>query len=259
MKTYKAKELADMAGVTVRTLHHYDAIGLLTPAHTGENGYRYYGRAELERLQNILIYRALGVPLADIGVLLDGGAGKRRSILVRQRARLEDEMNRFAELITTIDRTIADLEGVERMSDKELYKGLSPKKQAEYESWLIAKGGGEMALKVEKAKKAQAERGADGETAAQAELEAIERGLAAEMKAGKQPDDVSLSALLERFRLWVGQMWGQPCSPSAFGGLGDLHASHPDFVARYEAIAPGFSDWHIAAMKAHAARGLENA
>lgn len=254
MKLYKAKQLAVLAGVSVRTLHHYDAIGLLKPAQTGENGYRYYGREELERLQSILIYRALGVPLSDIAALLVGGAAQRRQVLTIQRQKLNAEMNRFAQMIQTIDRTIAELDGEEEMSDKELYQGLSAPQQAEYENWLIAQGGGKMALAVDKAKRARAQAGPEGEAEAMAELRVIEEGLAGEMQAGKAASDPSLSALLERFRAWVGQMWGQPCSYQAFGGLGDLHAAHPDFVARYEAVAPGFADWHVKAMKAHAAR-----
>jgi len=66
MKELTVKQLAAISGVTVRTLHHYDEIGLLTPAHVGANGYRYYGRAELMRLQRILFHRELGVPLGEI-------------------------------------------------------------------------------------------------------------------------------------------------------------------------------------------------
>ena len=71
MKTYTVAELARLAGISVRTLHHYDEIGLLKPAFTGQNRYRYYGRDELLRLQQILVYRELDIPLGDIAALLD--------------------------------------------------------------------------------------------------------------------------------------------------------------------------------------------
>ncbi|HSX57272.1 MAG TPA: MerR family transcriptional regulator, partial [Sphingomonas sp.] len=61
------RQVAKAARISVRTLHHYDAIGLLKPAHVGNNGYRYYGRTELLRLQQILFYRELGLPLGEIG------------------------------------------------------------------------------------------------------------------------------------------------------------------------------------------------
>ena len=71
MKDLTVKQVAAISGVTVRTLHHYDEIGLLAPAHIGANGYRYYGRAELLRLQRILFHRELGAPLGEIAALLN--------------------------------------------------------------------------------------------------------------------------------------------------------------------------------------------
>ena len=81
MSNYTVKQLARLSGVSVRTLHHYDEIGLLKPAFLGENRYRYYGREELLRLQDILFHRELGVPLQEIGKLLDatGATGWRSS------------------------------------------------------------------------------------------------------------------------------------------------------------------------------------
>lgn len=69
MTNYTVSEVAAIAGVSVRTLHHYHEIGLLCPAYVGENNYRYYGREELLRLQQILIHRALGIPLTEIGAI----------------------------------------------------------------------------------------------------------------------------------------------------------------------------------------------
>ncbi|WP_299934338.1 MerR family transcriptional regulator [uncultured Nitratireductor sp.] len=71
MKEWTVSELARLAGISVRALHHYDEIGLLVPARVGENRYRYYGEEELLRLQQILLYRALGLPLDKIGAILD--------------------------------------------------------------------------------------------------------------------------------------------------------------------------------------------
>ena len=71
MKAYTVKQLAQMAGVTVRTLHHYDQIGLLTPTSRTAAGYRLYGEADLLRLQQVLLYREMGVPLSEIGAILD--------------------------------------------------------------------------------------------------------------------------------------------------------------------------------------------
>ncbi len=103
--------LARLAGVSVRTLHHYDEIGLLRPAFTGENRYRYYGEDEVLRLQQILIHRALDIPLTEIGAILDAPGFDVIAALRRQRQSLEEKPQRFAGMVKTIDRTIAHLTG----------------------------------------------------------------------------------------------------------------------------------------------------
>lgn len=88
-------ELARLAGVTVRTLHHYHDIGLLKPAHVGANGYRSYGEEQLLRLQQVLIHRELGIPLGDIAAILDAPGFDRLAALRQQRRRLEAEASRY--------------------------------------------------------------------------------------------------------------------------------------------------------------------
>jgi DNA-binding transcriptional MerR regulator len=133
-RTYTVSQLARLSGTSVRTLHHYDEIGLLKPASVGENGYRYYGREELLRLQSILVHREFGIALGDIGVLLDSAGFDRLEALRAQRGRIEAEAERYRRLARTIDRTIAELEGRDTVMDKQLYEGFSPEKQAEYEA-----------------------------------------------------------------------------------------------------------------------------
>src|SRR5690606_15484613 len=137
MGTYTVKHLARLSGVSVRTLHHYDEIGLLRPAFVGENRYRYYGREELLRLQDILFHRELGVPLQAIGKLLERDGRDRVAILREHRTMLAERIEISRQLLTTIDRTIAELNGEGAMEDKDLYHGFAPAKQAEYEDWLV--------------------------------------------------------------------------------------------------------------------------
>ena len=96
MGTYTVKQLARLSGVSVRTLHHYDEIGLLRPALIGENRYRYYGREELLRLQDILFHRELGVPLQEIGKLLALQRSDRVAILREHRERLAERVETTA-------------------------------------------------------------------------------------------------------------------------------------------------------------------
>src|SRR5690606_4166904 len=130
MKQLTVKQLAAISGVTVRTLHHYDEIGLLKPACVGANGYRYYGRTEMLRLQRILFHRELGVPLERIGELLALEGEDQLEVLARHREQLQAHRERLSVLIETIDRTIAGIKGEGTMSNADLYKGFSAEKQA---------------------------------------------------------------------------------------------------------------------------------
>lgn len=254
MRTYTVKQAAEMSGVSVRALHHYDRIGLLTPACIGENGYRYYGREELLRLQQILIHRELGIPLRRIAELLDSPGFDRLAALRDQRGRLAAEAARYAELVETIDRTIARLNGEQTMQDSDLYKGVSPGKQVEYEDWLIDNHGEGMKDAITRSKAAMADWTPGDHAAAMAELAEAEQALAEAMRRGAATDSPELGPLLERHRAWVSRMWGRPCPPEAYAGLADLYLSHPDFVARYEAIETGFAEYLAGAMKYWAAR-----
>ncbi len=253
MKTYTVTEVARLAGITVKALHHYDEIGLLKPAFIGENRYRYYGRDELLRLQQIMLYRELDVPLRDIGTLLDQPAD-RLSALQEQKARLEAEAKRYRQLIQTIDRTIADLNGEKLMKDADLYKGFSPEKQAEYEAWLIDRFGGDMAARLDHSRQSFACMTPPERDALGAEYGKVEQALAEGLRRGVPPQSTPLDPLLARHRAWVAAMWSAPCSLERYAGLADLYLSHPDFVARYEQIEPGFADYLAAAMKAWAVR-----
>ncbi len=246
---YTVKELAVLAGVSVRTLHHYDTVGLLKPAHIGVNRYRYYGREELLRLQQILLHRRLGMALDEIGAVLDAPEFDRLKALETQRERVRAEIGRFSEILGTIDRTIASLKGDHEMDDKDLYSGLvSPEKQAEYDAWLAERfGEGVGASPTE----GQTTFEADNK-ASMAELEKVEGRLADLKRRGVAVGDPEVAFAVEAHRRWLEKMWGRSCTPEAYVGLADVYASHPDFVARYERIEPGFAGYLVQAMKAWA-------
>ncbi len=254
MKKLTVKQVAKLSGVSVRALHHYDEIGILRPAFLGENGYRYYGEEELLRLQQILIHRELGIALGDIAKLIDAPGFDRLSALRQQRERLAAEAIRFAQLVTTIDRTIASLQGEITMKNAELYRGISPDKQAEYEAWLIDRYGDGVVPEIALSRKTYAQLSADEQQAMQSKLQEIEEGLAEGMRRGLPTGSPSLDPLLHRHREWVAFMWGRPCPPEAYAGLADTYLAHADFVARYEAIAPGFAMYLANSMKVFAHR-----
>lgn len=254
---HTVSQLARLSGTSVRTLHHYDAIGLLKPAAVGENGYRYYGRPELLRLQQILIHREFGVTLSDIPALLDAEDPDRLTALREQRSRLEQEADRFRRLARTIDRTIAELEGRKIMMDKQLYEGFSPDKQAGYEAWIIDKYGDQAKEGVEAGRAAVAAMSPDQRGGWMAEVAELEGDLASAMEDGAPADDPALDPLLKGHHAWVARTWKSPPTAEAYAELGVLYSTHPEFRLRYEGIRPGLADWMAAAMKAYGTRALK--
>jgi DNA-binding transcriptional MerR regulator len=260
MKALTVKQLAAISGVTVRTLHYYDEVGLLKPAAVGANGYRLYGRNELLRLQRILFHRELGVPLSEIAELLDLETQDQVSVLRQHREKLVAERERYRILIETIERTIAHLKGEAPMANADLYKGFSAEKQAGYEAWLTERYGEPMRASVETATKAYA-RLSPAEQKAFMEshglaLHEIEQALAGALRKGVDPASPAVDELIARHRAWVASMWGRPCSLESYAGLADLYLAHPDFVARYEHIEKGFSEYLTSAMRLHASRAM---
>lgn len=121
MTVYTVKKMAEMSGVSIRTLHHYDAIGLLKPSAVGDNGYRVYGRDEVHRLQQILFHKTLGLSLNDIAAALDDPAFDAVTALKAHRNMLQEKSTRTEVLIQTIERTLAALTGGAPLKDPDLY------------------------------------------------------------------------------------------------------------------------------------------
>jgi DNA-binding transcriptional MerR regulator len=130
---FTVKQLADLAGVSARTLHYYDEIGLLKPARNPGNGYRFYERPALLRLQQILFLRELGFSLGDIQAILDQPGFDLLPALKQHRQALKERQERLGRLLLTVERTILHLQGNIEMENKEFFEGFSEEKQKEYE------------------------------------------------------------------------------------------------------------------------------
>lgn len=256
MKLYTVKQVARLSGVTVRTLHHYDQVGLLKPAQVGENGYRYYGREELLRLQQILFHRELELPLEAIADVLDRPDFDRLAALRRQRETLSKKAARYRRLIQTLDRTLAALEGETEMNDKDLYQGFAPEKQAEYEAQLVDRFGEQARVSIEASKTAlRTWSKADWDRSGR-EYAEVEAGVGKALADGLPAESDAVRALIRRHHAWVGLMWNRTPSREAYAGLGQMYVDHPDFRARYEAVQPGLSEYLAGAMRAFAEREL---
>src|SRR6185436_14139712 len=122
---YTVKKLAALSGVSVRTLHFYDEVGLLKPAYMGANGYRFYEEPQLLILQQILFYRELGFELKRIKRILGQAKFRKAAALRSHRKVLEKDIARTRTLIETIDKTIKHLKGTKKMKSEEMFAGFS--------------------------------------------------------------------------------------------------------------------------------------
>jgi|SRR5687768_7705620 len=129
---FTVKQLSKLAGVTPRTLHHYDDIGLLKPSRVGDNGYRYYGEEALLRLQQILFYRELDIPLDDIKKIMGRRDFDVLSALQSHKYALKKQVTRLNRLIDTVDNTINHLKGNNIMSEKAYFEGFNEEQQEKY-------------------------------------------------------------------------------------------------------------------------------
>ena len=117
------KEVAKLTGISIRTLHYYDEIGLLSP-ETSETGYRLYTKDNIEKLQQILFFKALDFPLKKIKNILERPDFNQLDALHYQKERLQEKKERLETIIVTIDQTIQNVKGERTMTDKDKFKGL---------------------------------------------------------------------------------------------------------------------------------------
>lgn len=255
-RPFTVARLAALSGVSVRTLHHYDAIGLLRPAETGKNGYRLYGRDQRVRLQRILFYRELGMPLAEIAGALDASPAEQVAALQDLRARLQERRRRDAELLKTLDQAIKDHPGEITITDDQMFKGFSPERQAEYEAWLAQTYGAETRATIDDSRAARARISPAERDARMQAMREMFAELRLRRTEGITPGDRRLDGLIARHVEWIAVEWGRRPGAEAYAGLGELYAGHPDFLAWMDAEAPGFAAWLCAAMAAYAKAAL---
>src|SRR6185369_7612319 len=126
---FTVKQLSKLAGVTPRTLHHYDEIGLLKPSRVGENGYRYYGEESLLHLQQILFYRELDLPLEEIRQIMGRRDFDLLPALESHKTELAKRIERLQRLVQTVDGTISHLKGKTNMSKRQFFEAFSDEQQ----------------------------------------------------------------------------------------------------------------------------------
>jgi DNA-binding transcriptional MerR regulator len=254
--TWSVSGLARLAGVSVRTLHHYDRIGLLSPGSRTSSGYRVYREKELLRLQQILLYREMELPLERIRELLDRADFDFRNELARHRRSIEEKAERLAVLLATIDKTIARLGGESSMlSDEELYEGFAKDEIKAIKAETVERWGDTAAYKESQKRVARMTKEEWARVKEEGQL--LEEDCTAAFKAGTSPDSPEAGRLMARKAAWLRHFY----EPSAemFAGLGEMYVADERFTATYDKYAPGLAGWLKLAMAAYAARGMKNA
>jgi DNA-binding transcriptional MerR regulator len=256
LSDYTVSEVARLSGVSVRALHHYDELGLLKPATIGANGYRYYGKDELLRLQQILFHRELGLSLEEIRKVLDAPGFDRVDALRQHRRRLLDGVRRYRRLMRTIDETIAALEGDRKMDETRMYDGFDPANQARREQELIDRYGERVRPAIEETRQRLQKTTQAEFDRRQAEFAEIETAMAEALGAGAPADSGHVQDLMRRLHDWVGVWWGTAPDRERFIGLAGFYVDHPEFRERYERRATGLAEYLAAAMRTFAERSL---
>jgi DNA-binding transcriptional MerR regulator len=248
-QNYTVSQLATLSGVSVRALHHYDEIGLLKPASIGLNGYRYYGREELLRLQQILFHRELGLSLDEIRRAIDTPGFDRAAALRDQRTKLVLEIDRLRELTKTIDDTLADLGGGKTMNEESMYRGFDAEARERHEAWAVERYGKWARLGIETRDEVMqgwtpAERDANHR-----EMDTIFGDFAAALSEGIAADGEQTQEIVQRLHHAASKAWTGPIARGGFLNMADIYAENPDIRARFDRRAPGLADYGSRAMR----------
>lgn len=250
-------QVAERFGVTVRTLHHYDAIGLLSPSARSQAGYRLYTEEDVTRLQHVVVYRRLDFSLEEIAQLLDDGT--RPALLEhlrRQRSAVVSRLEELAELVTAIDRALEkEMTGVNltKEEQRELFgDGFSDEYAAEAKDrWGDTDAWRQSQQRTSRYTKADWEE-------IKAEAEEVNAAFVAALEAGEPATSEAAMDAAERARLHIHERF-YSLSADFHRNLGDLYVSDPRFTKTYEDIRPGLAQYVRDAIHAnadrHAARG----
>ncbi len=235
---YTVKQLADLAHISVRTLHYYDTIGLLAPSQIGANGYRYYDEDAVLKLQQILFFRELDVSLSAIKAILDRPDFDVVTALHAHRAALHDRMERLNTLIQTVDSTILHLTGEVAMSKKKLFTGFTAEEEERYTEQARELYGAD---EVNASYKRWNSYTPQQKDAIKAEGGAIYADIAAAIESGQSPDSADVQACVARWHQHLRYFY-EP-SIERLRGLGQLYVDSPDFAAnlsQFHAELPAF-------------------
>ncbi|GIQ69942.1 MerR family transcriptional regulator [Xylanibacillus composti] len=242
------KEVADLVGISVRTLHHYDEIDLLKPDDVSESGYRLYSDDNLTQLQQILFFKELGFPLKQIRDIMNGPAYDRLDALELQYRMLLDKRTKLDQMIMTMEKTIQHAKGERNMTHKEKFEGFdfshNPYEQEARERW------GDQAVDQSKAKLGKLTEAEQEELKQQ--MNDIYRKLASLRTSS--PESEEAQAAIGEWYTFLNSSFGHQYTPEAFRSLGQMYVEDERFTRNIDQFGEGLAQFMCEAMAVYADR-----
>ncbi|MFF8728842.1 MerR family transcriptional regulator [Streptomyces sp. NPDC015171] len=252
--SYSVGQVAGFAGVTVRTLHHYDEIGLLVPSERTYAGHRRYGDTDLDRLQQILFYRELGFPLDEVAVLLDDlatGRGDPRGRLRRQHELLTARIERLQRMAAAVEHAMeARMKGID-LTPEEKFEVFGEHDPDRYEDEVRERWGDTDAYRESQRRTASYTK--EDWKRLNEEMGAIHLRMAGLLDEGVPADSEAAMDAAEEHRLFITRAY-YDCAPAMHACLGEMYVADERFTATYEAIRPGLAVYLRDAIAANTAR-----
>ncbi|QUI22597.1 MerR family transcriptional regulator [Vallitalea pronyensis] len=244
---YKVKEVADMVGITIRMLHHYDKIGLLKPQSVNAAGYRLYSDSDLERLQQVLFFKELDFSLNQIKELLDDPGFDRHKALKSHRQLLLEKKKRLESIIKTVDRTIQAVQGGTTMKTKEMFDGFDMRDieahKEKYAKEVEEKYGHSDAYK-ECAKKTASYKSEQWKEIKEKNTAIFDKIVSL---MDKGPADAEVQEAVGAYRQYITDYF-YTCTPEIFRGLGDMYITDQRFTKNLNKHGEGFAAFMKEAM-----------
>jgi len=247
-------QVAERFGVTIRTLHHYDEIGLVVPSRRSRTGYRLYTDTDLARLQQVVVYRRLGFPLEEIATLLDDPSSDVIAHLRRQRAAVEHRLAELTDLLGALDRALnrameAQMTGGSLTPDeqRELFGEHFDDHQREAEQrWGDTDAWAESRRRTARYGKREWQE-------VKAEEAAIVAAFAAAKRAGEATAGEAAMDVAEQHRRHIDRRF-YDLGHDMHRHLAELYVEDPRFARRYDDVEPGLAEYVRAAIHANADR-----
>jgi len=253
--TYSVKQLAKLAGVTIKTLHLYDKSGLLRPAERTQSRYRIYREAELLRLQQILFYKELDFPLKEIKAILDDPGFNLIQALQDHKAMLKARKTRINTLMKTLQQTIHSLKTKTMLNLEDLYEGLNQQEARIYRNQAIQNYGEEVVIHAENHLKTLSKTQMQDLVTRQQEL-----GKALYLLKDSAPDSQNVQELVHQHYLNTRKLWGTEHAADkqaeAYKGLGQLYLTDERFTNQSGEADPAFRVFISQAMSHYAESSL---